>query len=74
MATAQNKPQAVREQLERVLSSACFTRSERVSKLLRFLVERRLEDRESELKESIIGGENPQIASYVKTLSRLAGY
>jgi TolB-like protein len=53
---AQN-PQAIREALERVLSSACFARSERASKLLRFLVERRLDDRDSELKESIIGVE-----------------
>ena len=32
---------------ERVLSSACFGRSERVSKLLRFLVERQLAGRET---------------------------
>lgn len=56
MSPAQN-PEAVREALERVLSSACFARSERVSKLLRFLVERRLDRRDSELKESIIGVE-----------------
>jgi serine/threonine-protein kinase len=43
--------------MERVLASACFARGVRVSKLLRFLVERRLEGRESELKESIIGVE-----------------
>jgi serine/threonine-protein kinase len=49
--------QAVRDELERVLSSACFGRVERTSKLLRFLVERRLQGRESELKESVIGVE-----------------
>ena len=49
--------QPLREQLERVLASASFARSVRVSKLLRFLVERQLEGRESELKESIIGVE-----------------
>ena len=57
MATAQGNVQAVRDELERVLSSACFARVERTSKLLRFLVERRLEGRESELKESVIGVE-----------------
>src|SRR3954452_13833224 len=66
---------ARREELERVLSSACFARSERVSKLLRFLVERHLEQRESELKESVIGVEvfgrnpdyDPKIDSTVRT-------
>ncbi len=57
MATAQGNGQAAREELERVLSSACFVRSEGLSRLLRFLVERHLEGRESELKESIIGVE-----------------
>lgn len=67
--------QALREQLERVLASACFARSVRVSKLLRFLVERQLEGRESELKESIIGVEvfgrspdyDPKLDSTVRT-------
>src|SRR5262249_29686249 len=35
----------------------CFARSEGLSRLLRFLVERQLEGRESELKESLIGVE-----------------
>src|SRR5580692_2120081 len=48
---------ALREALERVLSSACFARSEGLSRLLRFLVERKLEGRDSELKESLIGVE-----------------
>jgi TolB-like protein len=71
----QDHRQAVREQLERLLSSACFSRSERSSRLLRFLVEKRLEDRESELKESIIGIEvfgrktdyNPKVDSTVRS-------
>src|SRR3954465_1982229 len=66
---------ARREELERVLSSACFARTERVSKLLRFLVERQLEGRENELKESVIGVEvfgrrpdyNPKLDSTVRT-------
>ena len=57
MATALQSGQAVREELERVLSSACFARSEGLSRLLRFLVERQLEGRGIELKESLIGVE-----------------
>src|SRR5260370_26538526 len=57
MATAQRNGQAPREELERVLSSACFARSEGLSRLLRFLVEGKLEGRESEIKESLIGVE-----------------
>jgi len=34
----------------------------------------RLRDQLTALKESIIGGDNPQIALYVKTLSRLSRY
>jgi TolB-like protein len=44
-------------ELDRVLSSVCFARSEGLSRLLRFLVERKLEGRDSELKESLIGVE-----------------
>ena len=57
MATAQAKGQTPREELERVLSSDCFARSEGLSRLLRFLVERKLEGREREIKESVIGVE-----------------
>src|SRR5690242_9950980 len=57
MQTVQGNGQAYRDELDRVLLSACFARSERVSKLLRFLVERQLEGRENELKESVIGVE-----------------
>src|SRR5262249_16264191 len=75
MATAQCNDKACRDELERVLSSTFFARSERMSKLLRFLVERQLEGRESELKESIIGIEvfgrrpdyNPKRDSTVRT-------
>ena len=54
--TPGNGPTA-REELERVISSTCFARSEGLSRLLRFLVERQLEGRGSELKESLIGVE-----------------
>ena len=87
MATAQGNGQVYRDELERVLSSACFARSERVSKLLRFLVERQLEGRENQLKESVIGVEvfgrrpdyNPKLDSTVRTeavrlRARLATY
>jgi len=46
--------QMVREQLERVLSSRDFSRNERLSRFLRFVVERYLEGKDSELKESVI--------------------
>src|SRR5215472_11369617 len=65
----------LRDELERVLASACFARSERLSQLLRFLVERHMEGRESELKESLIGVEvfgrkpdyDPKLDSTVRT-------
>jgi TolB-like protein len=55
MATAEGDGQSHRQELERVLSSACFSRSQGLSRLLRFVVERQLEGREGELKESLIG-------------------
>src|SRR5579859_2458385 len=48
---------AVRRQLQRVLASSGFVRNERLVRFLRFAVERRLENRESELKESVIAVE-----------------
>ena len=74
VSSAQNL-QAVREALERVLARDCFARSKRVCKLLRFLVERRLDGQEGELKESIIGVEvfgrnpdyDPKVDSTVRT-------
>ena len=49
--------QAVRDELERVLSSAGFANNQRLSAFLRFAVERHLEGRDSELKESLIAVE-----------------
>jgi hypothetical protein len=40
--------------LERILSSAVFSRNERLSRFLRFVVEQRLAGKEGELKESVI--------------------
>jgi serine/threonine-protein kinase len=49
--------ESVRKQLERVLASPGFARNERLSRFLRVVVERRLEGRDSDLKESVIGVE-----------------
>ena len=57
MAAALADANAIKAELERVLSSTHFARSERVSKLLRYLVERQLEGKEDQLKESVIGVE-----------------
>ena len=46
--------QAVRRELACVLSSPAFSRNDRQSQFLRFLVERHLDGRDSELKESVI--------------------
>ena len=80
MANTQGSGATVREELKRVLSSGCFARSEGLSRLLRFLVERQLEGRGSELKESLIGVEvygrspdyDPKLDSTVRSeVSRL---
>src|SRR5580693_4152340 len=49
--------EAVRKQLERVLASPGFARNERLSRFLRVVVERHLEGRDCDLKESVIGVE-----------------
>ena len=75
MATAHGNGHTPREALERVLASGCFARSEGLSRLLRFLVERQLEGRQNEIKESVIGVEvygrppdyNPKLDSTVRS-------
>lgn len=75
MEPAIREKQLLREALERVLSSSSFARSDRISKLLRFLVERQMEGRDDELKESLIGVEvfgrrpdyDPKLDSTVRT-------
>jgi Tfp pilus assembly protein PilF len=80
-------PEAVEGQLAKVLASAAFSRSERQSSLLRFLVERHLEGRDGELKESVIAVEmfgrkpdyEPKVDAIVRTEAvrlrkRLAAY
>jgi Tol biopolymer transport system component len=47
----------IRNQLERILASDVFTRSERLSSFLRFVVEQTLSGRTSGLKEQVLGAE-----------------
>jgi len=78
MSTAELEGEAVRRQMERVLESPGFVRNERLSRFLRFVVDRHLEGRGLELKESVIGvevfsrspGYNPQHDPIVRTEAR----
>ena len=54
MPPVESDSQATRQQLERVLASPGFARNERMSRFLRFVVERHVEGRDDELKESLI--------------------
>src|SRR5437868_10945145 len=71
----EDRQQAIRRQLQRVLSSTAFARSERLSGFLRFVVERDLEGEHAEIKESLIGvevfgrkpGYDPKQDSIVRT-------
>jgi len=75
MTREEHDHQLIREELARVLSSSAFTRNERLSRFLRFLVERHLEGRDEEIKESLIGVEvfgrrpdyDPKLDSIVRT-------
>src|SRR5215831_14564188 len=49
--------EAARRQLEKVLASLGFSRNERLSRFLRFVVEQHLAGRDEELKESVIAVE-----------------
>src|SRR5689334_18534183 len=49
--------EGIRRELNRVLASPGFNRNERMSRFLRFVVERHLESRDHELKESVIAVE-----------------
>src|SRR2546430_12465285 len=65
MPPVESESQAARRQLERVLASPGFARNERMSRFLRFVVERHLEGRDQELKESLIA---------IEVFGRLPGY
>lgn len=75
MPAVESETDGARRQLERVLQSAGFARNERLSGFLRFIVERHLESKDQELKESVIGVEvfgrdpsfNPKRDSIVRT-------
>jgi TolB-like protein/Flp pilus assembly protein TadD len=54
MPSLESEPQTVRRQLERVLESSGFSRNERLSGFLRFVVEGHLDGKDHELKESVI--------------------
>jgi TolB-like protein len=78
---------AARSHLEKVLASPCFARNERLSRFLRFIVERHLEGQDRELKETLIAIQvfgrkpdyDPKLDSIVRTeatrlRARLAEY
>src|SRR5258708_1193912 len=54
MPSVEREEQAVRRQLDLVLGSTGFVRNERMARFLRFVVERHLEGKDHELKESVI--------------------
>src|SRR5262245_490153 len=57
MPSLTSEAQAVRRQLERILESSGFSRNERLSRFLRFVVEGHLDGKDHELKESVIAME-----------------
>jgi TolB-like protein/Flp pilus assembly protein TadD len=57
MSSPEPNEQAVRQQLERILGSPGFTRNERLSSFLRYVVEGHLGGKDNELKESVIAVE-----------------
>jgi hypothetical protein len=75
MPPVESGSEEARRQLERILESPAFTRNERMTRFLRFVVERHLDRRDDELKESVIGVEvfgrrpdyNPKQDAIVRT-------
>ena len=75
MGASEISAEGVRSELERILASRGFARNERLSRFLRVVVERHLEGRDGDLKESVIGieifgrqpGFNPKQDSTVRT-------
>ena len=78
MLPVESETQSVRRQLQRVLDSTVFARTERLSRFLKFVVERHLEGSNGELKESVIAiqifgrrpGYNPKHDPIVRTEAR----
>jgi TolB-like protein/Flp pilus assembly protein TadD len=54
METEGRNEQPVRQELERILSSPGFARNERLSRFLRFIIERHLDAKDDEIKESLV--------------------
>jgi hypothetical protein len=54
MPLVEQKAEAVRRELDRVLESPGFSRNERLSRFLRFVVEGHLDGKDHELKESVV--------------------
>ena len=75
MPPIESEEKAVPRQLERILASAGFARNERLSRFLRFVVERHVAGRDHELKETVIAIEvfgrrpdyNPKQDAIVRT-------
>ncbi len=75
MPTAESEVQAEQRQLERVLASRGFARNDRMARFLRFVVERHLEGKDGEIKESVLAIEvfgrspdhDPKQVSIVRT-------
>ena len=57
MSAVESEVEAARRQLEKVLASPGFSRNDRLSRFLRFVVEQHLAGRDDELKESVIAVE-----------------
>jgi hypothetical protein len=78
MSPVEGEREAAQGQLERILRSNLFARTEQLSRFLRFLVERHLAGHDQELKESVIGVEvfgrgpdyNPKREPVVRTEAR----
>ena len=75
MSPAETRTEPVRRQVDKILSSRGFVGNDRLSRFLRFVVERQLQGKADELKESLIGievfgrtpGFDPRQDSVVRT-------
>jgi len=75
MTPVESGEKAIRDQLARILASPGFSRNERLSRFLQFVVERHMEGRDHELKETVIAVEvfgrppdyNPKQDAIVRT-------
>jgi TolB-like protein len=75
MESSESDKEAARQQLECVLSSTGFVRNERLCRFLRFVVERHLQEKDNELKETLIAVEvfgrkpdfDPKLDAIVRT-------